>query len=129
MSVSLSVNCVVQSFSCDQLFPTLQIVACQAPLSMGFPRQEYWSELPCLPPGIELPPLLSPALADGFFTTEPPGKPKTKISLAKFSALFFFSFIIEILLVVLRISTQTFQFVRNSSHTYQKSKKSCSCIS
>ena len=51
MSVSLSVNCVVQSFSCDQLFPTLQIVACQAPLSMGFPRQEYWSELLCPPPG------------------------------------------------------------------------------
>ena len=70
-------------------------VACQAPLSMGFPKQEYWSRLPfpspggrrevglsfpwegkgChfLPnPGIEP---TSPALADGFFTTEPPGKP------------------------------------------------------
>ena len=53
-------------------------VACQAPLSMGFPRQEYWSGLPFaspgdLPnPGTELP---IPALAGGFFTTEPPGKP------------------------------------------------------
>ena len=53
-------------------------VARQAPLSMGFPRQEYWSGLPFpssgdLPePGIEP---VSPALADGFFITEPPGKP------------------------------------------------------
>ena len=45
---------------------------------MGFSRQEYWSGLPFpspedLPnPGIES---TSPALADGFFTTEPPGKP------------------------------------------------------
>ena len=53
-------------------------VAHQAPLSMGFSRPEYWSGLPFLTPadlpnpGIEL---LSPALADGSFTTEPPGKP------------------------------------------------------
>ena len=48
---------------------------------MGFPRQEYWSGLPFsspedLPnPGIELVSPVAPALADGFFTTEPPGKP------------------------------------------------------
>ena len=48
---------------------------------MGFPRQEYWSGLPFpspggLPdPGIKPMSPLSPALADGFFTTEPPGKP------------------------------------------------------
>ena len=53
-------------------------VACQVPLSMGFPRQEYCSGLPFpfsgdLPnPGFEP---ASPALADGFFTTDPPGKP------------------------------------------------------
>ena len=44
---------------------------------MGFPRQEYWSELPVPPPG-DLPDpgikFESPALAGGFFTTEPPGK-------------------------------------------------------
>ena len=45
----------------------------QAPLSMGFSRQEYWSGLPCPPPwdlpnsGIELMSLMSPALAGGFF--------------------------------------------------------------
>ena len=52
-------------------------VAHQAPLSMGFPSQEQWSGLPFpspghLPEGIKL---ASPALADKFFTTEPPGKP------------------------------------------------------
>ena len=50
-------------------------VACQAPLSMGFSTQEYWSGLPCPPPadlpdsGIETPSHMSPALAGGFFTT------------------------------------------------------------
>ena len=53
----------------------LQRVACQAPLSMGFPRQEYWSGLPCSPPGdlpdpgIKSESLMSPALEGGFFTT------------------------------------------------------------
>ena len=47
------------------------IVACQAPLSMAFPRQEYWSGLPFPPPG-DLPnpgsKPASPALEGGFFT-------------------------------------------------------------
>ena len=51
-----------------------------APLSTGLPRQEYWSGLPCPFPG-DLPDLgikpVCPALAGGFFTTEPPGKPHT----------------------------------------------------
>ena len=48
---------------------------------MGIFRQEYWSGLPCPPPGdlpdpgIKPASLASPALAGGFFTTEPPGKP------------------------------------------------------
>ena len=65
--------------------PTLAtpwIVAWQAPLSMGLPRQEYWSGLPLPLPGdlpnlgIEPTSLGSPALAGGFFTTVLPGKPK-----------------------------------------------------
>ena len=38
-------------FSCVLLFETPWTVACQAPLSMGFPRQEYWSGLPFPSPG------------------------------------------------------------------------------
>ena len=59
------------------LFTTPWAVAHQAPLSMGFSRQEYWIGLPCPSPrglpnlGIEP---TSPALAGWFFTTEPPGK-------------------------------------------------------
>ena len=54
---------------------TLWTVAHQAPLSMRYSRQEYWSGLPCpspgdLPdPGMELKSLMSPALAGGFFNT------------------------------------------------------------
>ena len=52
-------------------------IAHQAPLSKEFSRQEYWSGLP-FPPSGNLPdPQIepaSPALAGGFFTTEPPGK-------------------------------------------------------
>ena len=57
------------------LTETLWAVTCQAPLSVGLSRQEYWNGLPCPPPGdlpypgIEPPSLMSPALADGFFTT------------------------------------------------------------
>ena len=64
-----------KSFSHVWLFATLWPVACQAPLSMGFSRQEHQSGLPCpLPgdlsnPGIEPASLMSPALADRFFTT------------------------------------------------------------
>ena len=57
-------------------FSTPWTAARQAPLSMGFSRQEDWSALPCLPPpgdlpnpGIEPVSLMSPALAGGFFTT------------------------------------------------------------
>ena len=58
-----------------QLLETLRTVAHQAPLSMGFSRQEHWSGLPCPPPrdlpnsGTEPASPASPALAGGFFTT------------------------------------------------------------
>ena len=68
---------VLSCFSRIWLFVTLWTVACQAPLSMQFSRKEYWSGLPCPPPGDlpkpEIEPyvlsLMSPALAGGFFTT------------------------------------------------------------
>ena len=61
-----------------QLFVTSWTLARQVLLSIGFSRQEYWSGLPFpLPrdppdPGVKL---VSPELAGGFFTTEPPRKP------------------------------------------------------
>ena len=65
----------VKSFSSVLLFATLWTIAHQAPLSMGFSGQEYWSGLPFPPPGdlpdpgIEPESPLSPALARVFFTT------------------------------------------------------------
>ena len=53
-------------------------VACQAPLSMGFFRQEYWSGLPCPPPGNLPNPGIesrSPTLQVDPLPSEPPGKP------------------------------------------------------
>ena len=84
--------CVLSPFSfvwlCDPMdqmvFSTLwnpchPVEACQAPLSMGFSRQEYWSELPCPPPG-DLPrpgiKPASPVLQVDSWPTEPPGKLK-----------------------------------------------------
>ena len=64
---------VLSHFSHVQLCVTPWTVACQAPLSMGFSRQEYWSGLPfpsrAVPhPGIEPGSLMLPALAGRFFT-------------------------------------------------------------
>ena len=56
----------------------MSMCVCVASLSMGFPRQEYWDGLPFPSPGALPDPGMesaSPALAGGFFTTEPPEKP------------------------------------------------------
>ena len=67
----------VKSLSPVRLFATLWTVAHQAPPSMGFSRQEYWSGLPFPSPG-DLPDpeveLRSPALQADALTSEPPGK-------------------------------------------------------
>ena len=66
---------MLSHFSHVHLFATPWTVARQAPLSVGFSRQEYWSGLPCpLPgdppdPGIKPESLKSPASAGRFFTT------------------------------------------------------------
>ena len=62
-----------------RLFVTPGTVAHQAPLSLGFSKQEYWSGLPFPPPGDPPGPGIKPvppALAGGFFTTELWGKPQ-----------------------------------------------------
>ena len=70
---------VLVAQSCPTLLQPPWTVALQAPLSMGFPKQVYWSGLPFPSPG-DLPNSgiepESPALTGGFFTTEPPGSPE-----------------------------------------------------
>ena len=73
---------------------TPKTVAQQAPLSVEFSGQEYWSGLPFPPPGdlpdpqIKSTSLMSPALAGKFFTSEPPGKPKSATLQFKIHKLF-----------------------------------------
>ena len=76
--LSFPFNAMFKRLSHVWLFETPGTIACQAPLSMGFSRQEYWSGLPFPSPG-DLPPsgieprsLESPALAGGFFITSAP---------------------------------------------------------
>ena len=68
----------MKSLSRVRLFATPWTVAYQAPPSMGFSRQEYWSGLPFLSPG-DLPDpgieARSPALEADALSSEPPGKP------------------------------------------------------
>ena len=74
--------CVLSCFSPVWLLATQWTVAHQAPLSVGFSRQEYWSGLPCpspgnLPnPGIKSASLTSCALASSSLPLAPPGKPR-----------------------------------------------------
>ena len=73
--------CVLSYFSHVRLFATLWTIAHQAPLPMGFSRQEYWNGLPCPPPG-DLPNLGIQPMALTFLPWQvgslplaPPGKP------------------------------------------------------
>ena len=71
---------MLSRFSHVRLSVTPRTVALQAPLSMGFSRQEYWSGLPCLPPGdlsetgIERVTLMSPVLQADSLPAKPLGK-------------------------------------------------------
>ena len=68
---------VLSCFSRVQLFMNPWTAACQAPLSMGFSRQEYWSGLPFPTPGNLLDPGIehgSPALKEDSLLSEPSGK-------------------------------------------------------
>ena len=80
--------CVLSRFSHVQLFETLWTIAYQAPLSVGFSRQESWSGVPCPPPGNLLNPGIEPSLClslchlhwqAGSLQLAAPGKPKVSI--------------------------------------------------
>ena len=71
---------LLSCFSCVQLFATLWTIAHQAPLPKWFSRQEYWSGLPCPPPG-DLPgPGIELASQAGSLPLVPPGKPYSHLS-------------------------------------------------
>ena len=79
MPVCVCLYVCAQSLSHVRLFVTPQTIACQAPLSMGFSQQEYWSGLPFpLPGALPNPQIVptSPALQTDSLPSEPPGKPK-----------------------------------------------------
>ena len=75
--------CVLSQVVSDSATPWT--IAHQAPLPTGWSRQAYWSGLLLSPPGRDLsdPGIesASPALAAGFFTTEPPGKSRNVLGL------------------------------------------------
>ena len=79
-------------WSHDQLFATPWTAACQAPLSMGFSRQQYWSGLPFPSPG-DLPnPGIKPGLPhcrQMLLSSEPPGKKSLLKPCAHFDCIFF----------------------------------------
>ena len=89
MCIGVCVCTRAQLLSCIWLFATPWIMACQAPLSMEFSRQEYWSGFPFPPsgdlpnPGIKPTSLVPPVLTDGFFTTTPPGKSLSSLGKGK----------------------------------------------
>ena len=80
----------VKLLSRVRLFATQWTVAHQAPPSMGFSKQEYWSGLPFPSPGDLPDPGIeprSPALQADALTSEPPGKPKKLVNALKFFSL------------------------------------------
>ena len=117
--VDLGLLYYVKSLSHVQLFATPWTVVYQAPLSMGFYKQEYWSELPFCPPEDLLDPeiepmsLLSPELAGRFFTTEPPGKPKVLQPPPPKKFLYFLCEVMNVLIVV--VISQSMQHIKFSS--------------
>ena len=92
---------IVNRYIVSDAFATPWAVALQAPLFMRFPRQEYWSGFPFglgYLPNPETKPESS-ALAGGFFTTEPPGKPfvlsyPTILQVPHVTEAFFFFFLL-----------------------------------
>ena len=79
-SLELEFALLFSSKSCWVFCDPMDYIACQAPLSVEFSKQEYWSELPFPSPGFFLTQGWNPrhsALAGGFFTAEPSGKPRS----------------------------------------------------
>ena len=96
----------------SNFFVTLWTIACQAPRSMEFSRQEHWSGLPFPPPGDLLDPGIeptSPAFAGWFCTTEPPEKPNNPIYAFK-------KYIYQAMALFLNCSVHVFLAPLNNNH-------------
>ena len=111
--------CMPSHFSDAQLFVIQWTIACQAPLSMGFSRQEYWSGLPCSPPG-DLP---NPGIKPTFPTlqadsspSEPPGKPQWNITHPQKGTLIRTSFLIRWMNLDPVIQSEISQKKKNKYH-------------
>ena len=112
--------CVLSHFSHVQLFATLWTAASQAPLSMGFSKQEYWSGLPCPPPwalpnsGIEPIPLISPVQAGRSLPLVTPEKPNELINwfllINKSSGIFTFGLLLLLLYDSIHVKFQGKQY-------------------
>ena len=121
-------------------------VAHQAPLSMGFSRQEYWSGLPCPPPGDLLDPGIeprSPALLADSLPSEPPGKSnnwhndfkikiilkKMRVSIIKWPKLppFLPQICPELLISLKHCSSKNQDFFFTSPPTWEKTGSMCKC--
>ena len=83
---NISPNGSMCACSVAQSFVTPWTVDCEAPLSVGFSRQEYWSGLPFPSPGaLPDPGVLHPVLAGGFFTTVSPGLDRSTSGISGFA--------------------------------------------
>ena len=119
---------VLSRFSHVWLFAILWTVVCQAPLSMGFSRQEYWSGLPCLPPG-DLPgPGIEPGLLhllhwqEGSSQLAPPQKPSLSFAHPIFSGLRSRTFVYSGCTLFLELHGLwkiSFRLTRGLSHRHQ----------
>ena len=87
--LTVNITCMLNCFSHVWLFATMWTVARQAPLSTGFSRQEYWSGLPCPPPGDFSNPGIepvSPALQVDSLPLSHRGSPSVNITVIYFHA-------------------------------------------
>ena len=102
---------------------TLWTVACQAPPSMRFSRQEYWSGLPCPPQG-DLPDPRneprSPALQADFLSSEPPVKPQSDMYRSEYKTGYrFYSQIFAIYLLLKIVFSINYWHVTSNPNNHQ----------
>ena len=112
------------------LFATPWTVARQAPPSMGFSRQEYWSGVPFPSPGDLPDPGIEPGspvsrIAGRFFTTVPPRKPKVKVAQSCLTLCHLMDYTARGILQARILEWVAFPFSRGSSQPRDRTQVSC----